>query len=111
MIRQSHSANSQPFGCVSAVALAQTVPLRLFAMADAFRGAAGQRVIDACSFSARIRGGIHTDRRVPARGSVEYPALMAARAGRLFNGNRSEERRVGKECRSRGAPDHLKKKR
>src|SRR5439155_22055606 len=28
----------------------------------------------------------------------------------LFIEGRSEERRVGKECRSRGAPDHLKKK-
>src|ERR1039458_5436893 len=35
------------------------------------------------------------------------PALRARIAGQL---NRSEERRVGKECRSRGGPDHLKKK-
>src|SRR5256885_17024860 len=27
-----------------------------------------------------------------------------------FGGGRSEERRVGKECRSRWSPDHLKKK-
>src|SRR5256885_9430230 len=37
-----------------------------------------------------------------------------ARAGRQAHGragsSRSEERRVGKECRSRWSPDHLKKK-
>src|SRR2546430_17363694 len=37
------------------------------------------------------------------------PASPAAGA-RLAGGWRSEERRVGKECRSRGSPYHLKKK-
>src|SRR5256885_4813875 len=38
------------------------------------------------------------------------PDLVAALLGVLAAG-RSEERRVGKECRSRWSPDHLKKKR
>src|SRR2546430_16630424 len=51
------------------------------------------------------------------------PAGLADSGGRLLSrrfairgpagagtGGRSEERRVGKECRSRGSPDHLKKK-
>src|SRR5256885_9634173 len=37
-----------------------------------------------------------------------HAQMMAAVAG--AGGQRSEEGRVGEECRSRGAPDHLKKK-
>src|SRR5256884_6780001 len=36
--------------------------------------------------------------------------LQVQGIGDVTVGGRSEERRVGKECRSRGSPDHLKKK-
>src|SRR3712207_9370907 len=36
------------------------------------------------------------------------PLIVSVAGGTVAE--RSEERRVGKECRSRGAPDHLKKK-
>src|SRR5688572_33131793 len=35
---------------------------------------------------------------------------VSAQSGPVFNKYRSEERRVGKECRSRRSPDHKKKK-
>src|SRR5688500_20393723 len=35
---------------------------------------------------------------------------LARRLAPMRRGRRSEERRVGKECRSRGSPDHEKKK-
>src|SRR5699024_12705518 len=37
-------------------------------------------------------------------------ALQATAAHMIIRLGRSEERRVGKECRSRGAPEHKKKK-
>src|SRR5438046_9286248 len=37
-------------------------------------------------------------------------SVLDARTGRLLKTLRSEERRVGKECRSRGSPTHTKKK-
>src|SRR6266705_6142703 len=43
----------------------------------------------------------------------EAPCSAATEASRSSDerpGRRSEERRVGKECRSRWSPDHLKKK-
>src|SRR5258708_40298502 len=40
---------------------------------------------------------------------VVAPAVSVT-TGRGSVGTRSEERRVGEECRSRGLPDHLKKK-
>src|SRR5256885_11557140 len=47
-------------------------------------------------------------------GDGAEPESPALRGSRLDHGgeqaDRSEERRVGKECRSRGAPYHLKKK-
>src|SRR2546430_10406024 len=45
-------------------------------------------------------------------GSLAQAAIHHGPHHRLstFRGQRSEERRVGKECRSRWAPDHLKKK-
>src|SRR2546430_16855192 len=40
-----------------------------------------------------------------------HPGRLAAGGRRALGGpRRSEERRVGKECRSRWSPDHLKKK-
>src|SRR5258707_13397983 len=52
-----------------------------------------------------------------ARASVAAAATMASRSVANFSifmisriGGRSEERRVGEECRSRWSPDHLKKK-
>src|SRR2546430_16836959 len=44
--------------------------------------------------------------------SLIFPKLIrsAARDGIFTSGLRSEERRVGEECRSRWSPDHLKKK-
>src|ERR1041385_763851 len=45
-----------------------------------------------------------------ARKIATITGLDRADLVRKFNEARSEERRVGKECRSRGAPDHLKKK-
>src|SRR2546430_12443003 len=41
-------------------------------------------------------------------GAARGPEKKFAKRG--FAGKRSEERRVGKECRSRWSPDHLKKK-
>src|SRR5215813_14871328 len=43
--------------------------------------------------------------------SPAEPALPEAAAGQAETTARSEERRAGKECRSRGAPYHSKKKR
>src|SRR2546430_15532040 len=50
--------------------------------------------------------------RAPARCRRECTGIPAwrARAGGRTGGTRSEERRVGEECRSRWAADHLKKK-
>src|ERR1035437_4075961 len=51
-----------------------------------------------------------------ARLELRVAELEAAAAANIRNSSkppssdRSEERRVGKECRSRGSPDHLKKK-
>src|SRR4051794_41337879 len=62
---------------------------------------------DVCSSDLRSR----RSRVVPG----ECPGLRARRgrggegARERLRGARSEERRVGKECRSRWSPDHLKK--
>src|SRR2546430_16804123 len=45
----------------------------------------------------------HTDEARPDHGECDTPGFGARRM-------RSEERRVGEECRSRWSPDHLKKK-
>src|ERR1035438_10633921 len=45
---------------------------------------------------------------VPSRRNQPRDGLC--RGGRSARVKRSEERRVGKECRSRWSPDHLKKK-
>src|SRR5262245_66473093 len=44
------------------------------------------------------------------RTSFAQGALKGAYGRDHHGGNRSEERRVGKECRSRRSPEHLKKK-
>src|SRR5256885_17018541 len=44
------------------------------------------------------------------RDEIAGLVLNEPRGGRLDVENRSEERRVGEECRSRWSPDHLKKK-
>src|SRR6266511_5615298 len=41
---------------------------------------------------------------------LELPRDLAPRGGVAADHERSEERRVGKECRSRWSPDHYKKK-
>src|SRR6266542_7072815 len=55
-----------------------------------------------------------SDLRGPCRRAylrhVEGPQRRARGASARGGSRRSEERRVGKECRSRGSPDHLKKK-
>src|SRR6516162_11139468 len=56
---------------------------------------------DVCSSDLRLR---HADRHRPA---LRGPAVGVPPQELLL---RSEERRVGKECRARGAPDHEKKK-
>src|SRR5690606_19055364 len=61
-----HFANSQPDGCVAAIAPARSVSPRLRIPADTFRGVSGLVAGRAYPFSARSRGGNHTDRRVPA---------------------------------------------
>src|ERR1039457_5336634 len=43
--------------------------------------------------------------RVPMNGGAPLPLDRG-----IWSADRSEERRVGKECRSRWSPDHLKKK-
>src|SRR5688572_32988410 len=50
---------------------------------------------------------------VPLCAPIEYTESVKPSPFRmsLRNSNRSEERRVGKECRSRWSPYHLKKKR
>src|SRR5438093_6657051 len=66
---------------------------------------------DVCS--SDLVGGLHVPvavlRDPLSRASLRRGGAGAAAAGtpRLA---RSEERRVGKECRSRGSPDHYKKK-
>src|SRR4030066_1144018 len=47
-----------------------------------------------------MRGGVTPAARASPMAAVSW----------TWNTNRSEERRVGKECRSRGSPYHLKKK-
>src|SRR5689334_23895374 len=44
------------------------------------------------------------------RGALHDHVLVRFRTGTLVNFDRSEERRVGKECRSRWSPYHEKKK-
>src|SRR2546429_9639614 len=57
---------------------------------------------------------LQTERRAAPLQEIPVPALAAVFRSRVnvlnTKGNRSEERRVGEECRYRGAPDHLKKK-
>src|SRR2546422_10680649 len=53
-------------------------------------------------------------RRLPATAQLEVEEVVKRiitdpLVGEAKGGARSEERRVGKECRSRWAPDHLKK--
>src|SRR6187200_326634 len=88
MRSKSHSANTQPPGCVAAAALAQTNPLRLPVPADTFRGATSIAIGGAYPFSVRARGGTHTDRRVPSLGQ----SMAAARARRLLHGNAHADR-------------------
>src|SRR2546427_12426730 len=45
------------------------------------------------------------------RPAPDPPAVLTATVVAAGRAARSEERRVGEECRSRGSPDHLKKKR
>src|SRR2546430_11559118 len=68
----------------------------------------------AASLHARRRGGRGDAARPPgggsralksARGVTERPPCANLRPNES-RGARSEERRVGKECRSRGSPDH-----
>src|ERR1035437_10867918 len=49
---------------------------------------------------------VRTGRRLPAGGTRGGSGRVAA----VRRGGRSEERRVGEECRFRWSPDHLKKK-
>src|SRR5256885_16340888 len=56
-----------------------------------------------------LRRGRHP--RSPEQGPVRFRHRPKRRPARVRRARRrSEERRVGEECRSRGAPDHLKKK-
>src|SRR5688572_21671304 len=89
----SHTANPQPKGRVAAVALAQNLPPRLRIMADTFRGAPEHSFGGAYPFSVCARGGIHTDRRVPAYVPA-FPgqSMAAARAWRLLHGNAHADR-------------------
>src|SRR5256886_13121061 len=56
--------------------------------------------------AARRRGRVRRDRHGGGDRGGEHPARVRP----LLAGGRSEERRVGKEGRSRWSPDHLKKK-
>src|SRR2546430_15103415 len=57
-------------------------------------------------------GRVQVDAIAPRMAPIDRRRHVRPRAPRLLleRLTRSEERRVGKECRSRGAPDHLKKK-
>src|SRR2546428_3091377 len=57
----------------------------------------------------RIEGRASYYLKLRDRQSYEF-ALVSAAAAVALDGGRSEERRVGKECRSRWSPYHLKKK-
>src|SRR5688572_32376146 len=50
------------------------------------------------------------DARTGGRDRIGAPQFPRTSARRSEEGRRSEERRVGKECRSRGSPYHEKKK-
>src|SRR5207249_6902690 len=56
-----------------------------------------------CAGRGRERGHPHRGARDPGR---EVRLRRAPRGGRPLPAPRSEERRVGKECRSRWSPDH-----
>src|SRR5258706_14179747 len=68
-----------------------------------------------CAARGLLRLGRHLQSAAAATGSGNRPA-QGRNAGRLRGGDRrhrqsrSEERRGGEEGRSRGSPDHLKKK-
>src|SRR5438270_13147572 len=65
---------------------------------------------DVCSSDLAVR----RVKQVLAGGAANPFVLLDAADGkelRLWGGHRSEERRVGKECRSRWSPYHEKKKR
>src|SRR5438046_9407376 len=66
------------------------------------------RLIDTTwSFSCNAFGSIRLATK-PPRDSSELEAALARRIGQSFH--RSEERRVGKECRCRWSPEHEKTK-
>src|SRR5438034_8151134 len=65
-----------------------------------------------CSAGGRRRGGCAPWQPEAVFAAVRAPSpTAAARGARWRVRNRSEERRVGKECRSRGSPKQEKKKR
>src|SRR5437899_10463449 len=69
---------------------------------------------DVCSSDLSYSGGRSSGSRRDQRPPSEYAHVKAARQRSSHPGGegnrRSEERRVGKECRSRRSPDHEKKK-
>src|SRR5256885_10067316 len=72
-------------------------------------GSAGNKLNHLCL--ALDRDGFDTLRARLAERGIPVPVTMKDSFGAQGHAPRSEERRVGKECRSRWAPYHLKKKR
>src|ERR1043165_4471933 len=62
-------------------------------------------------FDSKVGYGVSYDRFLSPNLSVQFLGQrLRADARAVVSGGRSEERRVGEECRSRGSADHLKKK-
>src|SRR2546430_17122880 len=78
--------------------------------ADRSLEAAGRRLHDAAEHRVETADdNVPEDSSSGARDGVEQPARRVVAASAASNGhaaNRSEERRVGKECRSRWSPYH-----
>src|SRR5687768_17938477 len=64
--------------------------------------------VQTCALPIWVRRGFRTDAWLPPAGAA--PARPPPWSRRRRRASRSEERRVGKECRSRWSPYHEKKK-
>src|SRR5258707_14901164 len=85
------------------VAAADTVKIGVIYPLSGNAASAGQSAKDAVELGVEIVNGVHPGLGLPLAATAGLPNLGGAKIALV---NRSEERRVGKECRSRWSPYH-----